>query len=179
VSAPQGELSAPFASIALGWDLAPQPGQGVGVALQEFAGGVEMFQGAARLDGPAQDLQSVSFKFNRYVSERLYLSVQVQSAYSGAAGAFAVGLVGAGAQWRLGSDWRAGAELLGGAAGGGGVNTGSGAVLKPMVYAAYDLGPSTYLRAGAGRIVAGGGGLDSNVFELSLVFPYQVAASLR
>jgi hypothetical protein len=63
--------------------------------------------------------------------------------------------------------------MLAGAAGGGGVDTGNGAVLKPMVYVGYDIGPSMYLRAGAGRIVADAG-LDSNVFELSLVFAYSV-----
>jgi hypothetical protein len=173
VSAPQGDFSAPSASIALHWDLAPQPGLPSALARQELAGGVELLHSAARLGGPPQSLQNVSFKFNRFVGESVYLSAQTQSAYQGDAGAFAVGLFGIGAQWRFGPGWRYGAEMLAGAAGGGGVDTGNGAVLKPMVYVGYDIGPSMYLRAGAGRIVADAG-LDSNVFELSLVFAYSV-----
>ncbi len=183
-TAPQGSFHAPYAALSLRWALAPQPGEPTTVALQEFAGGLETWQDAARQVGPPQSLQNVSFKFNRYLGETLYLSAQVQSAYGGDAGAFAVGLLGAGAQWRVHPGFRVGAELLAGAAGGGGVDSGSGAVVKPMAYVGVDVGGDgredggapAYLRFGAGRIRSLNGPLDSNVFELSLVFPYGVDA---
>ncbi len=175
-TAPQGSFSAPFGALSLRWDLAPLPGEPRDVAVQEFAGGIETWPDAARNVGPTHSLQNVSFKFNRFLDDTLYLSAQVQSAYGGDAGAFAVGLVGGGAQWRVHDNLRLGLELLGGAAGGGGVDSGSGAVYKPMAYVGLDVGAPVYLRFGAGRIRSFNGPLDSNVFELSLVFAYGVEA---
>jgi hypothetical protein len=175
-TAPQGSFRAPYGALSLHWTLAPEPGEPTAVALQEFAGGIETWQDVVRQVGPPRSLQNISFKFNRYLGETLYLSAQVQSAYGGGAGAFAVGLLGAGAQWRVHPHLRVGAELLAGAAGGGGVDSGSGAVFKPMAYVGVDVGAPAYLRFGVGRIRSLNGPLDSNVFEMSLVFPYGVEA---
>jgi len=174
--APQGSFSAPFASLALRWDLDHPQGMPTRLTRQEFAGGVEAYRLAARKVGPPQNLQNVSFKLNRFVSESFYLTGQVQSAYAGGAGAFSVGLVGAGAQAHLGESVLLGAELLAGAAGGGGVATGSGAIVKPMVYAGVDLTRSLSLRLGAGQVKAVNGPLDSTVVDLTLVFSFGVAS---
>ena len=173
--APQGSFSTPFASVALRWDLMPLPGEPTRLVRQEFAGGVERVVDAARKNGPPQSLDSVSMKFNRYISDSVYLSGQVQSAYAGDAGAFAVGLFGVGASWQAGKHVQFGAELLAGAAGGGGVDTGSGAVYKPMAYAQAG-SDAVLLRVGAGRLASFDGALGSAVYELSLVFPFDVNA---
>lgn len=173
--APQGSFNAPFASIALRWDLMPRPGEPTRQVRQEFAGGVERVVDAARKNRPPQSLDSVSFKVNRYISDSLYLSGQVQSAYAGSAGAFAVGLFGVGGNWQVSKRLRMGFEMLAGAAGGGGVDTGGGAVFKPMLFAQAGT-EALWVRAGAGRLASFDGALGSTVYELSLVFPFEVSA---
>jgi hypothetical protein len=173
-SAPQGDFSAPFASLALRWALDPLPGVAPVPVRQEWSVGAEMFFDAARKDGSERDMQSVSFKYSRFVGQNLYLSGQVQSAYQGGAGGFTVGLFGVGGLWRSGEGLLAGAEFLAGAAGGGGVDTGSGAVLKPMAFVGWELTKATSLRLGAGWIKAPNGELSSPVLDLSVVFAFDV-----
>lgn len=171
-SAPQGDFRAPFASLALMWNLAPLQGVPSYAVREEFAFGAESYADAQRKQAPAQSLQSVSVRFNRFVGETVYVTGQVQSAYDGEAGGFAAGLLGGGARWQLGKGFSASTELLLGAAGGGGVD--GGGVVKPMVYVGYALRPSLLLQAGAGHVWSIGGSLNSNVFALSLVFPFDV-----
>jgi hypothetical protein len=173
-SAPQGDFGAPFGSLALRWALDPLPGVAPVRVRQEWSAGAEMFFDAARKDGTSRDLQSVSFKYSRFIGEHAYLSGQVQSAYQGGAGAFSVGLFGLGGLWRSGEGLLAGAELLAGAAGGGGVDTGSGAVVKPMAFVGWELTAATSLRLGAGWIKAPNGELSSPVLDLSVVFAFDV-----
>jgi hypothetical protein len=173
--APQGSFSAPYATLALRWDLTPEPGKpGVRVR-QEWSAGVEYVRDAARKAAAAQDMQQVSLRFTRFVGEHAYLNGQVQSAYAGGAGAFSVGLFGVGAQWPLGSGWLAGAELAAGAAGGGGVDTGSGAVIKPMAYLGWRISPLWSLRLGGGWLKAVYGPLSSPVADLTLALTFDVA----
>ena len=173
-AAPQGDFGAPFGSLALRWALDPLPGVPAVPVRQEWSAGAEMFFDAARKDGSQRDLQSVSFKYSRFVGENLYLSGQVQSAYQGGAGGFTVGLFGVGGLWRSGQGLLACAELLAGAAGGGGVATGSGAVVKPMAFVGWELTPATSLRVGGGWIKAVNGELSSPVLDLSVVFAFDV-----
>ncbi len=173
-SAPQGDFSAPFGSVALRWALDPLPGVPAVPVRQEWSAGAEMFFDAARKDGSSRDLQSVSFKYSRFVGQTLYLSGQVQSAYQGGAGAFSVGLFGVGGLWRSGEGLLAGAEFLAGAAGGGGVDTGSGAVIKPMAFVGWEFTPATSLRLGGGWIKAPNGELSSAALDLSVVFAFDV-----
>ena len=174
--APQGEFSAPFAAVTLNWILDP-PGSSAGAtgpAREEGVVGLETYRDAARLAGPPQTLQNVAFKFNRFVGESVYLTGQVHSAWSGEAGGFFDGLVGAGVRWRPAGSWLAGAELLVGAAGGGGVDAGSGAIVQPMLYAGYLFTPAISARAGVGRVKSTQGSLDSTVLGLDLSFAFGV-----
>ncbi|MCB2022161.1 MAG: hypothetical protein KDG44_15305 [Burkholderiaceae bacterium] len=174
--APQGSFSAPFGSLALMWDLDHGNGAPTVQTREEFASGIETYHLAARKKGPPATLDNVTLKFNRFVSESFYLTGQVHSAYAGDAGGFSVGLIGVGVQQMLGEHVLVGAELLAGAAGGGGVDTGNGAVVQPMAYVGVDLSRSLSLRLGAGRVMSGGGGLDSNVLDLTLAFSFGVAS---
>jgi hypothetical protein len=173
-TAPQGDFSAPFASLALRWALDPLPGVTPVLVRQEWSAGIEMYTDAARKDGSARSMQNVNFKYSRFLGETMYLTGQVQSAYAGGAGAYSVGLFGVGAQKRWGNGWLAGAEMLAGAAGGGGVDTGSGAIAKPMVYGGVELMPSVSLRLGAGWVKALNGELNSAVIDLGVVFAFGV-----
>lgn len=172
--APQGSFSAPFASLALRWDLDAPAAAAQGSAWQAFGGGVETYRAAARKVGAPQDVHNVVLRMDRVIGEPAYLTAQVHSAYGGDAGGFAVGLFGVGAQAKLDGGWRVGAELLVGAAGGGGVDVGSGAVVQPMAFVAVDLTPAIALRLGAGRVMAVNGPLASTALDLTLSFAYGV-----
>jgi hypothetical protein len=174
-SAPQGDFSAPFASLALRWALDPLPGVAPVPVRQEWSAGVEMYTDAARKDGSSQSMQNLSFKYTRFVGETLYLTGQVQSAYQGNAGAYTAGLFGVGGQWRFEPGLLAAAEMLAGAAGGGGVDTGGGAIVKPMGYIGAQLTKPLSLRLGAGWIKAVNGELSSPVVDLTLTFAFDVA----
>ncbi len=174
-SAPQGDFSAPFASLALRWALDPLPGVAPVPVRQEWSAGIELYTDAARKDGSSRSMQNLSFKYSRFVGETLYLSGQVQSAYQGNAGAYTAGLIGAGGLWRFEPGLLAGVELLAGAAGGGGVDTGGGAIVKPMAYVGAQLSKPLSLRLGAGWVKTLNGELSSPVADLTLSFAFDVA----
>ncbi len=171
-AAPQGDLAAPYGLVALRWQLQPLPGQPVRLVRQDWSVGVETVFDAARKIGPARSLQQVSLKYARYLNDWVYLNGQVQSAFSGEAGAFSVGLFGVGATWAATPALALGAELALGAAGGGGVDTGRGAVVKPLLQAGLVLSPHAALRVGGGWLKALDGPLSSAVAELTLVYRF-------
>ena len=173
--APQGEFSAPFAALALNWNLDPAgaAAAGEGPTRQEAVLGALTYRDAARRAGPPRHLQAVVYKFNRYLGESAYLTGQVHSAWGGGAGGYSVGLIGAGWQWRPESAaWLLGAELLAGVAGGGGVDSGSGGIVQPMLYAGWRLTPAISARVGAGRVRSTHGALDSTVVDAGLAFAF-------
>lgn len=174
-SAPQGDFSAPFGSLALRWALDPLPGAAPVRVREEWSAGVELYVDAARKDGSSGSMQNATFKYTRFLGETMYLTGQVQSAYQGDAGAYSVGLFGVGGLWRFEPGLLAGAEMLAGAAGGGGVDTGSGAIVKPMAYVGAQLSPPLSLRLGAGWVKAVNGELSSPAIDLTLVFAFDVA----
>ena len=124
MKAPQGELTAPFASASLLWVLEDRfdAGQSALATRTEWILGLERYE-AARRDGSERTLDAVVLKINRFLSPHFYLTGQAHSALSGGAGGYSVGLFGLGVQTPLGARFHAGAELLAGAAGGGGVDT--------------------------------------------------------
>lgn len=144
---------------------APKDAPVVGVA---WSGSVQHVLKAARKDGRQLDLDTVGIKLKRLVGPNFYLTGQAHSAVAGEAGAYSVGLAGAGVQTGLSeSGWRLSAELLGGAAGGGGVVNQGGAVAQGMVYLGLSLNPGSEWQLGAGRIRGQHAGLNSRVIDLS------------
>ena len=110
----------------------------------------------------------MGLKLNRYVSPSLYLSAQAHSAFAGGAGAYSVGLVGAGlATARSTGSWQFGAEALIGAAGGGGVVTGGGAIVQTLAWAGWRTGPDAQWRLGLGGVRSTSGDLSSPMAELT------------
>jgi len=176
--APSGDFRATYGSADLVWDLDhPYSSARKGtVTGNEWMFGTEHYSGAAHLDGGKSDLDAIAIILNRYLTDSLYLTGQAHSAYSGNAGAYSVGLVGAGYRTIFLHGLSAGAELLLGAAGGGSVDTNGGAVVQPTVYLGMNLTDSVFLRLGAGRVKSFKGALDSNIAELSVGFAFGTAS---
>jgi hypothetical protein len=152
------------------------PSEGT-VARTEWVASVQHYQHAQRQDGSSRALDTVGLKINRQIDEHLYLSGQAHSAMAGGAGAYSVGLVGAGlatATRRQG--WQAGVEALVGASGGGGVATQGGALLQGLAWAGWHSSPSSQWRAGLGTLRSARGGLSTPMAELAWCWSFgQVA----
>jgi hypothetical protein len=180
--APDGRFKASFGAVNLNWQIdsgKPSRANAAGGAQEpatrmEWVAGVERYQ-AARRDGGTRPLENVVLKANRFVGDAVYLTAQVHSAYSGGAGGYTVGLIGAGVQSPSWSGWRAGGEFIVGAGGGGGVDTQGGALLQPTVYVDRALGRATSARLSVGRIDSAKGRLGASVAELSVVYTFGVA----
>jgi hypothetical protein len=165
-----GPLHARHAQVWLGIDLEPDlDGQGIGgtVVRTEWSAAVQHHARSVRKDGSRRSLETIGLKLNRYVGENLYISGQAHSAFGGGAGAYSIGLVGAGWANSSKASNRLGVELLVGAAGGGGVETSSGAVVQGLMWAGGKTSPVSEWRIGAGLVRARGRGLDSPVIEVS------------
>jgi hypothetical protein len=129
---------------------------------------------AARKNGSEQDLSLVGLKIDKYLSDYFYLTGQAHGAYSGGAGGYAIGLIGAGLEFPLREDrrLRLNAEITAGAAGGGGVDVAGGAVIQPQVGLTWQINNRFAARLEAGRIHAVDGKLDSNVAGLGLIYEF-------
>jgi len=175
--APQGSFKAVHGAVSLNWIL-DDPTDVVAPLRNtrtEWIGGVEHYR-ALRKTGVEREIQNVTLKANRFVSDHVYLSGQAHGGYGGGAGGYIAGLFGVGVQAPLWGPVHAGAEMLIGAAGGGGVETKGGAVMQPSAYLGVKVSPSLSVRLGAGQIKAlRQGGLDAPVVDLSLAFTFGVA----
>ncbi|MDE2094723.1 MAG: hypothetical protein KGI87_12790, partial [Burkholderiales bacterium] len=165
-------LRAREAQVWLGIDLEPGFDGGSGslgtVVRTEWVATLQHHGRVERRDGTRQPLDTIGLKLNRYLGEHFYLSGQAHSAYAGGAGAYSVGLFGAGVATSPRSSWRLGAEALVGAAGGGGVATSGGAITQGLVWASWSPSRLGEWRAGLGATrPLRGGGAASPIVELS------------
>ena len=165
------ELRARQAQVWLGIDLEPGfDGRSASAAppvRTEWIGVWQHNTRSERRDGTHRTLDTIGLKLNRYVGEHLYLSGQAHSAFAGGAGAYSIGLVGAGLATSPGSPWRFGAEALVGAGGGGGVATSGGAIVQALGWASWASAPASEWRGGIGAVRSLHGGLSSPVVELA------------
>ena len=162
-------LRAHTGQVWLAMDLEPPsnaPGIGT-ISRNEWSATLQHHLHAQRNDGSTASLDTIGIKLNRFVDDHVYLSAQAHSAYAGGAGAYSIGLIGAGLATAPGSTVRFGAELLLGAAGGGGVATGSGAIAQSMGWAGWSVTPDSQIRLGVGAVKALRGDLRSGVLEIS------------
>src|SRR5204862_2015568 len=113
-----------LAQLWVAMPLGPGPDAGT-ITRSEWSAVLQHHPHVRRNDGTSAALDTVGLKLDRYVGEYTYLSAQAHSAYAGGAGAYSIGLIGAGVASAPGDVVRVGAELLLGAAGGGGVASGS------------------------------------------------------
>lgn len=174
-SSPNGTFRANYGTLALHWDLDHPHGSTSSARIigNEWVVGNQHYVQAARNTRSKLDMDSITLKLNRFVSESFYLSGQAHSAYSGEAGGYSVGLVGAGYRTsKNASRMHVGAELLAGAGAGGGVATEGGFLTQPIVYAGYDLTKSISARLGVGKIKAVRGELNSTVVDFGMSFAF-------
>ena len=128
----------------------------------------------ARKNGSNGDLSLIGFKVEKFLTDAVYLTGQAQGAYTGGAGGYAVGLIGAGWEIPLREDRRLSfnVELAAGAAGGGGVDVGGGAIVQPQLGLTWHLNDQFAACLEAGRVKALDGTLDSNVVGVGLMVEF-------
>jgi hypothetical protein len=179
-----GSFSANYYGLSLGYRLGEigtgtrgqdwQDGAGTRLSKWRLAGAQYTTFGAARKNGSSQDLSLIGFKVEKFLTESVYLTGQAQGAYTGDAGGYAVGLIGAGWEIPLLEDGRLSlnVELAAGAAGGGGVDVGGGAILQPQLGLTWHLNDQFAVCLEAGRVKALDGELDSNVAGVGLMIEF-------
>jgi len=152
--------------VAMPLEAAPDVPAGGTVTRNEWSAVLQHHVRVRRNDGSTQSLDTVGMKLNRYIGAHTYLSAQAHSAYAGGAGAYSIGLIGAGLATKPRGGARFGAEVLAGAAGGGGVASGSGAVVQSLAWAGWAATPESQWRVGIGAIKALRGDMRSGVLEI-------------
>jgi hypothetical protein len=166
VRALDAPLRARTAQLWLAMDL--EPVAAAPAVRHEWVATLQHYARSKRVDGRSRDLQTMGLKLNRYVGDSVYLSGQAHSAFAGGAGAYSIGLIGAGIATPLAqTGWQFGAEALFGAAGGGGVVTGGGGIVQAFAWAGWRTGPEQQLRAGLGAVRSLRGDLATPMAELS------------
>lgn len=177
-----GSFSANFYGLSLGYRVGEVAAgeregssvDGVRLAKWRLVGVQHTSLAAARKSGSDQDLSLVGLKIEKFLTDSLYLTGQAHGAYTGDAGGYAVGLIGAGWEIPLREDGRLSfnAEVAAGAAGGGGVDVGGGAIVQPQVGLTWRLSQQFAARLEAGRVIALDGKLDSNFIGLGLMYEF-------
>jgi hypothetical protein len=165
-----GQPRAPTWQATLERSFERTPGEPAGSARierNEWIAGVQVLTHVERKDGSHGAIETLGGGLNRAVDGGpFYLSLQAYSAFGGGAGAYSIGLVGAGVASALGP-WRAGAEALIGASGGGGVQTRGGALVKALAWVGVATSRDSELRLGAGGLRSLQGDLTTPLVELT------------
>jgi hypothetical protein len=170
-------LRASYAEVHVGIELEPGSrgsGPADGTTRLEWLASVQHHTGEPRVDGSRRALDTIGLAINRYLGEHFYISGQAHSAYAGGAGAFSVGLLGAGVA-SAPAPLRFGAELAVGAGGGGGVATGGGAIAQGLVWAGWQGSPRAEWRLGIGQRRSLHGAAGSTVAALSWSRSFTIA----
>jgi hypothetical protein len=176
---PNGNFKATYESLNLHWDLDNPHSTATWSRMvpNEWVGGVEHYYKAQRKDGRKQDVNLVTLKLNRYLTDTFYLTGQAHSAYSGQAGGYSSGLIGFGYRTpRNESGLFAGAEMLAGAGAGGGIDSSGGFLMQPTAYVGMGISKSVSARVSVGRIKSFKGSLSSNVAEFGLSYAFGTTA---
>ena len=106
------------------------------------------------------------------MTKNIYVAGQTAFASFGGAGAYAEGIVGAGAKSNplLNDKVILFGQVLAGAAGGGGISTGEGLIFKPSAGFNYKINNSLSFRASGGYVKAKGGALSSAMLNLGIKY---------
>jgi hypothetical protein len=174
IQGPAPGLRGQVTELWLATDLEPvalpsTPGRSGNVVRTEWAGSLQQLVDVARRDGSKASIQTLGLALNRWLTPQVYVSAQAHSAYGGQAGAYSVGLIGAGwTSTALPAPWQVGAELLLGGAGGAGVQGVSGAVAQGLMWAGLTpAGSAQQWRIGFGRAASLRGGGASPIASLT------------
>lgn len=123
---------------------------------------------------PDKDVGNLGIQLDYFLTPNWYLTGQGLAAYSGEAGAYMKGLLGAGYRQQISGPWFVEAEGLVGAAGGGGLAVGGGLVMQANAGIGYQINRSLSVMATAGRIKAVRGDFEANVIGLSLGYQFHL-----
>ncbi len=123
---------------------------------------------------PDQNVGNLGVQLDYFLTPNLFVTGQGLAAYSGEAGAYMKGLVGAGYRQQISGPWFVEAEGLVGAAGGGGLAVGGGLVAQANAGIGYQINRSLSVMATAGRIKAVRGDFEANVLGLSLGYQFSL-----
>lgn len=119
------------------------------------------------------NVDNLGIQLDAFMNENLFLTGQGLAAYSGKAGAYMTGLVGAGAHFPLfGSRLFVEAEALVGAAGGGGMAVGGGLVWQSNAGLGYQLTDDHSILAQYGYMASPKGNFRAKVLTLSLAYNF-------
>jgi hypothetical protein len=122
----------------------------------------------------SENIDLIGLKADRVLSDSVYISGQAYSAYSGNAGGYSAGLIGAG--WQsppiFGTKNKFNAEILIGAGGGGGLSTGGGAIVQPMIGFNHRFTQNFSAEVMGGRVKSISGDLNSTIIDFSLVYHF-------
>lgn len=120
-----------------------------------------------------KDVDNLGVQLDYFVLPGAYLTGQALAAFSGDAGAYMTGLLGAGVHQEISGPLFAELEGLVGAAGGGGLDVGSGLVWQTNASLGYQISEDVAFMVTGGYIDAFKRKFDANVLGLSLVFGWQ------
>lgn len=119
------------------------------------------------------NVDNLGIQMDAFLTDNFFLSGQVLAAYTGKAGAYMVGLVGAGVHKALfGTPLFVEAEALIGPAGGGGLATGGGLVWQSNAGVGYQFSDKYSLIAEYGYMAAAQGGFKAKVTTLSFAYDF-------
>jgi hypothetical protein len=119
-----------------------------------------------------QSVNNLGFALDYFLTPKLYVTGQGLAAYSGDAGAYMTGLLGAGVQQPVSERWFVMAEGLVGAAGGGTIATGNGSVWQVNAGVGYRLTDSLSVMLTGGRMQAATGDFAANVVGVTMGYRF-------
>lgn len=118
---------------------------------------------------------NLGIQVDAFLTDHLFLTGQGLAAYSGQAGAYMTGLLGAGVHAPIAkSAFFVDGEILAGAAGGGGVSVGGGFVWQSNIGLGYQFNDRYSLIAQYGRMEAPEGNFKANVSTLSFGYNFSL-----
>jgi len=117
-------------------------------------------------------VDNLGLQFDVYLNNTVYLTGQGIAAYRGRAGAYMIGLLGAGITYPGNSRLYMNTEAMLGAAGGGGLRTGSGLVWQVNAGPGIRVNPNFSVLATGGRLESFDGPFKANVLSLGLVWHF-------
>jgi len=117
-------------------------------------------------------VNNLGFALDYFWTPKLYLTGQGLAAYSGSAGAYMTGLLGAGVQQPVSERWFVMAEGLVGAAGGGTMATGNGSIWQVNAGIGYRLTDNLSVMLTGGHMQAPTGNFTANVVGVSMGYRF-------
>ena len=120
-----------------------------------------------------KNVDNLGVQADYFLTHDVYATGQGLAAYNGDAGAYMIGLIGAGCRKKVDNNFFLNAEALVGAAGGGGLAMGSGLVWQGNIGVGYEINPSLSALVTAGRLQAVNGDFKANVIGLSLNYLFK------